>query len=164
MGQQSCPTHRHTDKEINEQTDIEGSKTVLIKPGSPFYFVYMRGFVDLTENLQRILNQHQHHKKLLLIHFSCSKMDTVLELIRTASITALLKENWKVQAQCSRKYHGWVLRYICTVALLRLLAHAKEMLTSVKKLTCSSQWIILANKNNISKIVKCDLQFALILK
>lgn len=41
----SAGQHTDTDKEINEQADIEGSRTVLIKPGPPFNAVYMCGFV-----------------------------------------------------------------------------------------------------------------------
>lgn len=78
-------THRDTDKEINEQTDIEGSKTVLIKLGPPFNFVCMCGFVDLPRriavSLQLILNQYQHHKNVAVIYFPCSDTEA-------ASITA----------------------------------------------------------------------------
>lgn len=65
---------------------------MLIKPGPPFNFVYMCGFVDLPQRIvassQLILNQYQQRKNVAIIHFLCSDTEVVLEQIRRASITA----------------------------------------------------------------------------
>lgn len=58
---------------------------MLIKPGPPFNFVYICGFVDLPRRIaassQLILNQYQHHKDVAVIHFPCSETEAVLELL-----------------------------------------------------------------------------------